>query len=89
MPLFHTNALTAVLLLLTFIGACFAQCSGKLLLALIVVAVRAGALLSPDLHVEHSPLKDADVRVVQLIEDALCFLLKELKIRDWQRAGVK
>ena len=41
----------------------------------------AGALLSPDLHVEHSPLNDADVRVVQLSEDALCLLLKELKVK--------
>ena len=59
--------------------------SGELLLALKVAAVHAEALLSPDLHVEHSPLNDADVRVVQLIEDALCLLLKELKVRDWRR----
>ena len=59
--------------------------SGELLLALEIAAVRAEALLSPDLHVEHSPLHDADVRVVQLIEDALCLLLKELKVRDWRR----
>ena len=30
-------------------------------------------------------MNDADVRVVQLIEDALCLLLKELKVRDWRR----
>ena len=70
---------------LSFIGACFAQCSGKLLLALKVAAVRAEAPLSPNLHVEHSPLNDADVRVVQLIEDALCLLFKELQIWDWRR----
>ena len=50
-----------------------------MLLAFKVAALRAEALLSPDLHVELSPLNDADVRVVQLIEDALCLLLKELK----------
>ena len=55
---------------------------GKLLLALKISAVRAEALLSPDLHVEHSPLNDAYVRVVQLIEDALCLQFKELKVRD-------
>ena len=37
--------------------------SGELLLALEIAAVRAEALLSPDLHVEHSPLNDANVRV--------------------------
>ena len=72
-------------MLLTFIEAYFNRLSGELLLALKVAAVRAEALLSPDLHVEHSPLDDADVRVVQLIEDALCLLLKELKVRDWRR----
>ena len=41
-------------MLLTFIEAHFAQFSGELLLALKVAAVRAEALLSPDLHVEHS-----------------------------------
>ena len=45
-------------------------------------AIRAEALLSPDLHVEHSPLNEPDVRVVHLIEDALCLLLK---VRDWRR----
>ena len=52
-----------------------------MLLALKVAAVGAEAPLSPDLHVEHSPLNDADVRVVQLSEDALCLLLKELKVK--------
>ena len=56
-----------------------------MLLALKVAAVRAEALLSPDLHVEHSLLNDADVRVVQLIEDVLCLLLKELKAWDLRR----
>ena len=59
--------------------------SGELLLALEIAAVRAEALLSAALHVEHSPLNDVDVRVIQLIEDALCLLLKELKVRDWRR----
>ena len=72
-------------MLLTFIEAYFNRLSGELLLALKVATVRAEALLSPDLHVEHSPLNDADVRVVQIIEDALCLLLKELKVRDWRR----
>ena len=53
-------------MLLTFIEAYFAQFSGKLLLALKVAVVRAEALLSPDLHVEHSPLDHADMRVVEL-----------------------
>ena len=66
---------------LTFIEAYFNRLSGELLLALKVATVRAEALLSPDLHVEHSPLNDADVRVVQLSEDALCLLLKELKVK--------
>ena len=70
---------------LTFIEAYFNRLSGELLLALKVATVRAEALLSPDLHVEHSPLDDADVRVVQLIEDALCLLLKELKVQDCRR----
>ena len=56
-----------------------------MLLALKVAAVRAEALLSPDLHVEHSPLDHADMRVVGLIEDALRLLLQELQIRDWRR----
>ena len=72
-------------MLLTYIGACFAKCSGEMLLALKVVAVRAEALLSPDLHVEHSPLDHADMGVVELIEDALRLLLQELQIRDWRR----
>ena len=59
--------------------------SGKLLLALEIAAIRAEALLSPHFHVENSPLDNADMRVVQLIEDALCLLLKELKVRDWRR----
>ena len=45
-----------------------------MLLALKVAAVRAEALLSPDLHVEHSPLDHADMGVVELIEDALRLL---------------
>ena len=48
--------------------------SGELLLALKISAVRAEALLSPDLHVEHSPLDHADMGVVELIEDALRLL---------------
>ena len=48
--------------------------SGELLLALEIAAVRAEALLSPDLHVEHSPLDHADMGVVELIEDALRLL---------------
>ena len=59
--------------------------SGELLLALEIAAIRAEALLSPHFHVENSPLDNADMRVVQLIEDALCLLLKELKVRDWRR----
>ena len=59
--------------------------SGELLLALEIAAVRAEALLSPHFHVENSPLDNADMRVVELVEDALCLLLKELKVRDWQR----
>ena len=59
--------------------------SGELLLALEIAAVRAEELLSPHIHVENSPLDNADMRVVQLIEDALCLLLKELKVRDWRR----
>ena len=59
--------------------------SGELLLALEIAAVRAEALLSPDLHVEHSPLDHADMGVVELIEDALRLLLQELQIRDWRR----
>ena len=59
--------------------------SGKLLLALEIAAVRTEALLSPHFHVENSPLDNADMRVVELIEDALCLLLKELKVRDWRR----
>ena len=59
--------------------------SGELLLALKIAAVCAEALLSPHFHVENSPLDNADMRVVELIEDALCLLLKELKVRDWQR----
>ena len=58
---------------------------GELLLALEIAAVRAEALLSPHFHVENSPLDNADMRVVELIEDALCLLLKELKVRDWRR----
>ena len=50
-----------------------------MLLALKVAAVRAEALLSPDLHVEHSPLDHADMGVVELIEDALRLLLRLLK----------
>ena len=72
-------------MLLTFIEAYFAQFSGELLLALKVAAVRAEALLNPDLYVEHSPLDHADMRVVELIEDALRLLLQELQIRDWRR----
>ena len=68
--------------LLGLVFKTFAQCSVELLLTLKVAAVRAEALLSPDLHVEHSPLNDAYVRVVQLIEDALCLQFKELKVRD-------
>ena len=63
----------------------FAQCSVELLLTLKVAAVRAEALLSPDLHVEHSPLDHSDMGVVELIEDALRLLLQELQIRDWRR----
>ena len=59
--------------------------SGELLLALEIAAIRAEALLSPHFHVENSPLDNADMRVVELIEDALCLLLKELKVRDWRR----
>ena len=59
--------------------------SGELLLALKISAVRAEALLSPDFHVEHSPLDHADMGVVELIEDALRLLLQELQIRDWRR----
>ena len=59
--------------------------SGELLLALKIAAVRVEALLSPHFHVENSPLDNADMRVVELIEDALCLLLKELKVRDWRR----
>ena len=58
---------------------------GELLLALKISAVRAEALLSPDLHVEHSPLDHADMRVVELIKDALRLLPQELQIRDWWR----
>ena len=58
--------------------------SGELLLALEIAAIRAEALLSPHFHVENSPLDNADMRVVELIEDALCLLLKELKVRDWR-----
>ena len=36
-------------MLLTFIGACFAQCSGESLLAFKEATIRAEALLSPDL----------------------------------------
>ena len=59
---------------LTFIEAYFNRLSGELLLALKVATVRAEALLSPDLHVEHSPLDHADMGVVELIEDALRLL---------------
>ena len=59
--------------------------SGELLLALEIAAVRAEAPLSPHFHVENSPLDNVDIRVVELIEDALCLLLKELKVRDWRR----
>ena len=59
--------------------------SGKLLLALEIAAIRAEALLSPHFHVENSPLDNADMRVVELVEDALCLLLKELKVWDWRR----
>ena len=59
--------------------------SGELLLALEIAAIRAEALLSPHFHVENSPLDNADMRVVELIGDALCLLLKELKVRDWRR----
>ena len=59
--------------------------SGELLLALEIAAIRAEALLSPHFHVENSPLDNADMRVVELIEDALCLLLKELKARDLRR----
>ena len=59
--------------------------SGELLLTLEITAVRAEALLSPHFHVENSPLDNADMRVVELIEDALCLLLKELKVWDWRR----
>ena len=59
--------------------------SGELLLALEIAAVRAEALPSPHFHVENSPLDNADMRVVELIEDALSLLLKELKVRDWRR----
>ena len=59
--------------------------SGELLLALEIAAVRAEALLSPHFHVENSPLDNADMRVVKVMEDALCLLLKELKVRDWRR----
>ena len=59
--------------------------SGELLLALEIAAIRAEALLSPHFHVENSPLDNTDMRVVELIEDALCLLLKELKVRDWRR----
>ena len=72
-------------MLLTFIEAYFNRLSGELLLALKVATVRAEALLSPDLHVEHSPLDHADMGVVELIEDALRLLLQELQIRDWRR----
>ena len=61
-------------MLLTFIEAYFNRLSGELLLALKVATVRAEALLSPDLHVEHSPLDHADMGVVELIEDALRLL---------------
>ena len=61
-------------MLLTFIEAYFNRLSGELLLALEIAAVRAEALLSPDLHVEHSPLDHADMGVVELIEDALRLL---------------
>ena len=56
-----------------------------MLLALKVAAVRVEALLSPDPHVEHSPLDHADMRVVELIEDALRLLPQELQIGDWRR----
>ena len=59
--------------------------SGELLLALEIAAVRAEALVSPHFHVVNSPLDNTDMRVVELIEDALCLLLKELKVRDWRR----
>ena len=59
--------------------------SGELLLALEIASVRAEALLKVRFHVENSPLDNADMRVVELIEDALCLLLKELKVRDWRR----
>ena len=54
-----------------------------MLLALEIAAVEA--LVSPQFHVENSPLDNADMRVVELIEDALCLLLKELKVWDWRR----
>ena len=50
--------------------------SGKLLLALEIAAVGAEALVSPQFHVENSPLDHANMRVVELIEDALCLLFK-------------
>ena len=61
-------------MLLTFIEAYFNRLSGELLLALKVATVRAEALLSPEVHVEHSPLDHADMGVVELIEDALRLL---------------
>ena len=56
-----------------------------MLLALDIAAVGTEALVSPQFHVENSPLDHANMQVVELIEDALSLLLKELKVRDWQR----
>ena len=50
--------------------------SCELLLALEIASVRAEALLKVRFHVENSPLDNADMRVVELIDDALCLLLK-------------
>ena len=56
-----------------------------MLLALDIAAVGTEALVSPQFHVENSPLDHANMQVVELIEDALCLLFKELQIWDWRR----
>ena len=65
-------------MLLTFIEAYFNRLSGELLLALKVATVRAEALLSPDLHVEHSPLNEstafAEQQSVTLMENTILWL---------------
>ena len=55
------NTALSSVVLLTFIEAYFNRLSGELLLALKVATVRAEALLSPDLHVKHSPLDHANM----------------------------